>query len=159
MSLTDLQIQKMKRRENRYEVPDGNGLFLRVSQTGHKSWIYRYRFGKEKIPRRMTLGAYPVMTLAKARVMHAQGAGVIDIGAESTTARARRVGAEQQVAAVMPVIEALAADGIPTSVEGYDLEVVWDVLTVAALGVPFAKAQYRDVATLSGGEKMRFAFV
>ena len=72
MSLTDLQIQKLKRRETRYEVPDGNGLFLRVSHTGHKSWIYRYRFGKEKIPRRMTLGTYPIMTLAKARVMHAQ---------------------------------------------------------------------------------------
>ena len=38
---------------------------------------------------------------------------------------------------------------------GYDLEVVWDVVTVAALGVPFAQAQYRDVATLSGGEQKR----
>lgn len=72
MRLTDLQIQKLKRRETRYEVPDGKGLFVRVSHTGHKSWIYRYRFGKEKIPRRMTLGTYPDMTLARARVIHSQ---------------------------------------------------------------------------------------
>ncbi len=72
MSLTDLQIQKLKQWETRYEVPDGNGLFVRVSHTGRKTFIYRYRFGKEKIPRRMTLGTYPALTLAKARVMHTQ---------------------------------------------------------------------------------------
>jgi ATPase subunit of ABC transporter with duplicated ATPase domains len=38
---------------------------------------------------------------------------------------------------------------------GYDLEVVWDVVTVAALGTAFATAQYREVATLSGGEQKR----
>ncbi len=38
---------------------------------------------------------------------------------------------------------------------GYDLEVVWDVCTVAALGVPFARAQHRDLSTLSGGEQKR----
>ena len=38
---------------------------------------------------------------------------------------------------------------------GYDLEVVWDVVAVAALGVPFAQAQYRELATLSGGEQKR----
>jgi ATPase subunit of ABC transporter with duplicated ATPase domains len=34
---------------------------------------------------------------------------------------------------------------------GYDAEVAWDVCTTAALGLPFTKAQWRDVATLSGG--------
>jgi ATPase subunit of ABC transporter with duplicated ATPase domains len=38
---------------------------------------------------------------------------------------------------------------------GYDLEVLWDVVTVAALQEPFSRAQYRDVATLSGGEQKR----
>jgi len=80
MKLTDMQIQKLKRRENRYEVPDGGGLFIRVSHTGNKSWIYRYRFGKEKKPRRMTLGVYPELTLAKARVMHAQAKQDVDNG-------------------------------------------------------------------------------
>ncbi|MBZ5735009.1 ATP-binding cassette domain-containing protein [Nocardioides sp. TRM66260-LWL] len=38
---------------------------------------------------------------------------------------------------------------------GYDHEVLWDVCTVAALGVPYDRARHRDVATLSGGEQKR----
>ncbi|GHC40469.1 ABC-F family ATP-binding cassette domain-containing protein [Streptomyces cinnamoneus] len=38
---------------------------------------------------------------------------------------------------------------------GYECEVLWDTVTVAALGLPFSTAQHRDVATLSGGEQKR----
>jgi ATPase subunit of ABC transporter with duplicated ATPase domains len=38
---------------------------------------------------------------------------------------------------------------------GYDVEVVWDVCTVAGLGVPFERAKYRELRTLSGGEQKR----
>jgi ATPase subunit of ABC transporter with duplicated ATPase domains len=38
---------------------------------------------------------------------------------------------------------------------GYEHEAMWDVCTVAALGVPFQQAQYRQVTTLSGGEQKR----
>lgn len=40
-------------------------------------------------------------------------------------------------------------------VGGYDYETLWDVCTVAALGVPFEKAQWRAASTLSGGEQKR----
>jgi ATPase subunit of ABC transporter with duplicated ATPase domains len=40
-------------------------------------------------------------------------------------------------------------------VGGYDHEVIWDVVAVSALGVPFAQAQYRELASLSGGEQKR----
>lgn len=38
---------------------------------------------------------------------------------------------------------------------GYDLEVVWDAVTTAALGLPYERAGSRDVNTLSGGEQKR----
>jgi ATPase subunit of ABC transporter with duplicated ATPase domains len=38
---------------------------------------------------------------------------------------------------------------------GYEAEVLWDTCTVAALGVPFEKAQWREISTLSGGEQKR----
>ncbi len=38
---------------------------------------------------------------------------------------------------------------------GYEIEVVWDTCCTAALGVSFAKAKYRDLTTLSGGEQKR----
>jgi ATPase subunit of ABC transporter with duplicated ATPase domains len=38
---------------------------------------------------------------------------------------------------------------------GYDLEVIWDVCTVRGLGVPYDRAKYRALRTLSGGEQKR----
>jgi ATPase subunit of ABC transporter with duplicated ATPase domains len=38
---------------------------------------------------------------------------------------------------------------------GYDIEVLWDTVTVAALGLPFDRARFRSVRTLSGGEQKR----
>jgi ATPase subunit of ABC transporter with duplicated ATPase domains len=38
---------------------------------------------------------------------------------------------------------------------GYDAEVLWDVCTTEALGLPFTTARWREVATLSGGEQKR----
>jgi ATPase subunit of ABC transporter with duplicated ATPase domains len=40
---------------------------------------------------------------------------------------------------------------------GYDAEVLWDTVTVAALGLPLEEAQHRMVRTLSGGEQKRLA--
>ncbi|MEJ7648741.1 MAG: ATP-binding cassette domain-containing protein [Nakamurella sp.] len=42
-------------------------------------------------------------------------------------------------------------------VRGHEWETLWDVCTVQALGLPFDRAQYRDVSSLSGGEQKRLA--
>ena len=38
---------------------------------------------------------------------------------------------------------------------GYEAETLWDVVTIAALGVSFERSQWREVRTLSGGEQKR----
>jgi len=38
---------------------------------------------------------------------------------------------------------------------GYQAEVLWDTVTVAALGLPYERARFRGVRTLSGGEQKR----
>ncbi|HEV7628391.1 MAG TPA: ATP-binding cassette domain-containing protein, partial [Streptomyces sp.] len=40
-------------------------------------------------------------------------------------------------------------------VQGYEAETLWDKCTTAALGVPYEKAQWRTLSTLSGGEQKR----
>ncbi|MET8504387.1 ATP-binding cassette domain-containing protein [Streptomyces sp. NPDC004787] len=40
-------------------------------------------------------------------------------------------------------------------VQGYEFETLWDMCTTAAMGVPYDKAQFRQVRTLSGGEQKR----
>ncbi|NEA28130.1 ABC-F family ATP-binding cassette domain-containing protein [Actinomadura bangladeshensis] len=42
-----------------------------------------------------------------------------------------------------------------TDAGGYDIEVIWDVCTTAALGLPFDEVKGRGVTTLSGGEQKR----
>ncbi|WP_010146315.1 ABC-F family ATP-binding cassette domain-containing protein [Serinicoccus profundi] len=42
-------------------------------------------------------------------------------------------------------------------VGGYEQETAWDVCTVAALGMPFERAQWRSTQALSGGEQKRLA--
>jgi dihydropteroate synthase len=58
--------------------------------------------------------------IERGQVLHAQGAQIIDVGAESTLAHAARVGAELQNSKLLPVVQALRAAGILVSVETYD---------------------------------------
>lgn len=62
--------------------------------------------------------------------------------------------AQPTTAAQLAYADALAAWG---DAGGYDAEVLWDVCTVAALGVPFEQCRDRSVTTLSGGEQKRLA--
>ncbi|WP_369130764.1 ABC-F family ATP-binding cassette domain-containing protein [Modestobacter roseus] len=54
----------------------------------------------------------------------------------------------------MAYANALATWG---DVGGYDVEVTWDTVTVAALGVPYENCKYRGLNSLSGGEQKRLA--
>lgn len=80
----------------------------------------------------------------KARVMAAEGAGLVDIGAESSTARAARVTAAQQIASLVPVIEQLVAEGILVSVETYEPEVVAAALDAGASVLNMTGVEHQD---------------
>lgn len=67
----------------------------------------------------------------KARTQVAQGAAIVDVGAESSNAGATRVDAEGQQAALLPVVKALA-DECVVSVETYRPEVVDACLAAGA---------------------------
>lgn len=70
--------------------------------------------------------------IRRGRVMAAQGAAIVDIGAESTTARAARVDAQDQASATVPVVAALAGEGICVSIEAYAADVVEEALSAGA---------------------------
>lgn len=57
--------------------------------------------------------------IRKGRVLAAQGAHLIDLGAESSNVATARVGADDQARSLVPVIEALSAEGIAVSIESY----------------------------------------
>lgn len=67
MRLTAATVDKMPPKDRRQEIPDSHctGLYFIVQPSGKKGWQVRYRTtGKH---RRMTLGAYPILSLADAR--------------------------------------------------------------------------------------------
>ena len=70
--------------------------------------------------------------IRKSRTMMAQGADIVDIGAESSTAAAARVTAADQIAALVPVIEAVTDAGVVVSAETYEPAVVRACLEAGA---------------------------
>lgn len=63
--LTDARVKSAKPQDRPYKLGDTGGLFLLISPSGHRSWRCKYRFaGREKL---LTLGAYPDVSVAKAR--------------------------------------------------------------------------------------------
>ena len=59
----------------------------------------------------------------RAHELVAQGAAIIDVGAHSTATGARDLNAPEEIERVVPVIEALAQDGLITSVDTWTPEV------------------------------------
>jgi len=65
MPLSETSVRMAKPREKTYRLADANGLYVEVAPNGSRYWRLKYRFeGKEK---RLALGVYPVVSLAKAR--------------------------------------------------------------------------------------------
>lgn len=70
MALTDRQIQLAKRGEADLFLSDGKGLYLRVRESGSKSWLYRYKNQHNKT-QWFDLGLYPAVSLNDARLQAA----------------------------------------------------------------------------------------
>jgi integrase len=65
--LSDPQVRRLRSGSTPIEVRDGHarGLILQILPSGRKLWTVRYRY--RGLQRRLTLGEYPTMSLAKAR--------------------------------------------------------------------------------------------
>ncbi|MCW2603483.1 MAG: dihydropteroate synthase [Pseudonocardiales bacterium] len=79
-------------------------------------------------------GRYPAVAdaVAHALAMRADGADLIDVGGESTRPGAARIGAGAEAQRVLPVISALAAAGVPVSVDTYRASVAQAALEAGA---------------------------
>lgn len=89
--------------------------------------------------------------IRRGRVLHGQGARIVDVGAESTLAHAARVGDAGQKSQLLPVIRGLRENGILVSVETYQPGVAQACLEAGAnilnlTGSRFSEELFRMVA-------------
>jgi integrase len=108
MAFTDAKIKNLKPEKKRRIVWEDGAtcLGLRITPSGKKSFIYMYRHDSRS--RMMTLGQYPILTLADARVDLAKAKALLvkgtDPGERQLRAKAEHRGA--------PTIEGLVAEYI-----------------------------------------------
>lgn len=92
MAFTDRQVNSLRPRRSRYEIPEPGrtGLALRVSPFNVKTWCFRYRF--HGVQKRMLLGTYPQRSLVDARLALADAKKKLDAGDDpgALMAEARR---------------------------------------------------------------------
>ncbi len=80
----------------------------------------------------------------RGRVLEAQGADLVDVGAESSSAKAARVSPGEQVALMVPVIERLASGGTLVSAEAYDPAVARAALEAGATMINYTGGEPHD---------------
>jgi dihydropteroate synthase len=75
----------------------------------------------------------PTLAVKHGRMLAAEGADLVDVGGESTRPGARRPSAQEELDRVLPVISALAAEGVPTSVDTMRAEVAVEAVAAGAV--------------------------
>lgn len=85
MVLTAIKCDSAKAKDKRYKLADSGGLYLEILPNGSKSWRMKYRFlGKEK---RLVIGLYPTITLAKARKARDEAKTLLSEGIDPSEAK------------------------------------------------------------------------
>lgn len=83
MPLSDTAIRNAKPQDKPFKLTDGGGLFLLVNPTGSRLWYWKYRYGgKEK---KLAVGPYPTVTLAKAREAREAARGLLLEGVDPSS--------------------------------------------------------------------------
>jgi len=63
--LSEMQVRSARPRDKDYKLFDTQGLYLKVSTSGARLWRFKYHYGP--VERLLTLGAYPEVSLKRAR--------------------------------------------------------------------------------------------
>ena len=85
MPLTNTAILNAKPKEKPVRLFDGGGLYLEISPAGGKLWRLKYRFNKKE--KRLALGIYPDVPLAKARSRRDQARQLLADGIDPSESR------------------------------------------------------------------------
>lgn len=86
--LTVVQIRSLRSAAKPYKVSDGGGLFLLVQPSGALLW--RFRFVKHGIEKKLSLGSFPDVSLPQARTLRDEARAQLADGFDPAEARRQR---------------------------------------------------------------------
>jgi integrase len=115
--LTDKAIKNAKPKKKDYRLSDGGGLYLVVQPNSGKLWRWSYEFnGKEKLFSYGPYGPEPLVTLAKARELHAAARALKRSGTDPAAAKQakKRGELEAEKASAMPTFAELTVEWLET---------------------------------------------
>lgn len=104
--LTDAKLRALKPKATLYRVTDSTGLVIEVPVTGGLRWRFRYRFeGKAKM---LSLGTYPSVTLAQARLRRDAARASLANGVDPSASRQAEKRSRQLTQAPTPTFRSVA---------------------------------------------------
>lgn len=123
--LSDKQIQNLKLRMNVEGVPeserfeaDGLGLYVRLTSSGDKTFVYRYSYNGHR--KKMTLGSYPEMSLAAARAERLRQAQILADGKDPGQLKAFAITEKRGAITVAELGESFHKYGMPDYEDPHD---------------------------------------
>ena len=104
--LTDAQCRGAKKESKAYKLTDADGLFMYVTQTGHRSWRYRYRIGGKQ--KQVVLGSYPEISLRAARDLRDENKRILRSGKDPAIEAKRQTRPSEE--STTPTFEVVARE-------------------------------------------------
>jgi integrase len=111
-ALTQIALDNIKPGPSRREIPDGkeSGLYFVIQPTGRMAWALRYRFNGR--PRKLTIGSYPSISLAKARTEAAKAKVSVSDGIDAAATKRAATAAKKAKGLSNDHVEKVIADFI-----------------------------------------------
>ena len=94
--LTNTEVDRARPREKEYSLVDGNGLKLRITPSGGKTWLFNYYRPSDQKRTQIAFGQYPAVSLAQARQQRELARGLLAQGTDPKVERERLARAAQQ---------------------------------------------------------------
>lgn len=115
-------IRALQPAAQRYDVREADGFGVRVSASGTKSWQLVYTLHGRR--RRMTLGTYPLVSLAQARILAAEARRMVAAGVDPIEARQDERERAADAFHAPTVREFIDAEYLPRRIDARELSAV-----------------------------------
>jgi integrase len=134
--LTNTEVDRARAREREYSLVDGQGLKLRITPAGTRTWLFNYQRPADGKRTNIGFGQYPDVSLAQARRQREQARGLLAQGIDPRQERERQARRARQASS--QTFELVAAEWLEvkrSQVSADHADDIWNSLRLHAFPV------------------------